>query len=467
MTEIEPTAASRRSIRPGGWFGIFGDQASVLLPPSEKRRVAALWELVDDGAGFDEVLDALLAHGLRDLPGFVLLSETAGPVKIVLRGPVRATFWTEDDEITLDGSVAATWVERSLDGVVRSVIEVEEAPEGSELTVAAGLVRVARVDDPPVDTESKVGDVPAPAPTPSPVPLPADEAVGRPVEEPADGVDEVDIDSEDSTGLEDESEAEPEPTVEPEVLPEPAIEPEPAPASYEEETVAFDVVDQQVADLPEPEPAPAPSVEPEVHPDPAAPAPFAWDRPPVAPVARVVPPVVPPVTPPLVEPDSQSDGQPDGQPAGGHDGMTGAAEWDDHDFDRRPPGIPGQQQAPSVVSRPVARLVISSGESIEVDRAVIVGRAPEARRFSSSEQPRLVTVPSPHQEISSTHLEIRPGSGADHGSAVVTDLGSTNGSVLVQPGLPPEDLQPGIAVQLIPGAIIDLGDGVTIQVTNP
>ena len=78
-----------------------------------------------------------------------------------------------------------------------------------------------------------------------------------------------------------------------------------------------------------------------------------------------------------------------------------------------------------------------------------------------------MTVPSPQQEISSTHLEMRPGSGADHGSAVVTDLGSTNGTVLVQPGLAPEDLQPGVAVQLLPGAIIDLGDGVTIQVINP
>ena len=92
---------------------------------------------------------------------------------------------------------------------------------------------------------------------------------------------------------------------------------------------------------------------------------------------------------------------------------------------------------------------------------------PEARRSASADQPRLVTVPSPHQEISSTHLEIRPGSGADHGAAVVTDLGSTNGTVLVQPGLPPEELQPGIAVQLVPGAVVDLGDGVSIQVTTP
>jgi hypothetical protein len=111
--------------------------------------------------------------------------------------------------------------------------------------------------------------------------------------------------------------------------------------------------------------------------------------------------------------------------------------------------------------------VLSTGEVVDVDRTIIVGRAPEARRFASSDQPRLVTVASPQHEISSTHLEIRPGAGADHGSAVVTDLGSTNGTVLVQPGLPPEDLQAGIAVSLIPGAILDLGDGVTIQTTNP
>ena len=135
------------------------------------------------------------------------------------------------------------------------------------------------------------------------------------------------------------------------------------------------------------------------------------------------------------------------------------------EFDRPP--VPGQEQAPPVVSAPVATLVFSTGDVVEVDRAVLVGRAPEARRFASHEQPRTVSVMSPQQEISSTHLEIRPGAGADHGSAIVTDLGSTNGTVLVQPGLPPEDLQPGIAVSLIPGAVLDLGDGVTIQVTNP
>ena len=46
----------------------------------------------------------------------------------------------------------------------------------------------------------------------------------------------------------------------------------------------------------------------------------------------------------------------------------------------------------------------------------------------------------------------------------MTDLGSTNGSVLAQPGMPPEELQPGVAVRLLPGAVLDLGDGVTLEV---
>ena len=99
-----------------------------------------------------------------------------------------------------------------------------------------------------------------------------------------------------------------------------------------------------------------------------------------------------------------------------------------------------------------------------MDRPILVGRAPEARRFALTEEPMLVTVVSRNQEISSTHLEIRPGAGIDRGHALVTDLGSTNGTVLVQPGQAPEDLQPGIPVRLLPGAMVDLGDGITVSV---
>ena len=226
-------------------------------------------------------------------------------------------------------------------------------------------------------------------------------------------------------------------------------------------------------------PAPEPDAEPDPEPDtvdqPATPGaghdadhtadPDLDDQDPLetAPASLPGPPPAPAV-PPVPDPWAPGPWTPG---ADDHDGRTQDGSWDVSEFQRQPHGIPGQPQGPSVTARPVAVLQLSTGDRVEVDRVVILGRAPEARRFSATEQPRLVTVPSPQQEISSTHLEVRPGTGADHGSAVVTDLGSTNGTVLVQPGLPAEPLKPGIAVQLLPGAVIDLGDGMTITVARP
>ena len=99
----------------------------MLLPPSEKARVAALWELVDDGAGFDELLDALISSGLRELPGFVLVSSGDEPTRVVLRGAARASFTLADGEtVELDGGEAATWVEQILHGVTA----LERPPRG-------------------------------------------------------------------------------------------------------------------------------------------------------------------------------------------------------------------------------------------------------------------------------------------------------------------------------------------------
>src|SRR3546814_10066580 len=88
----------------------------MLLTASGKSRVAGLWELVDAGAGFDELLDALIATGLRTLPGFVLVNTAEDPTRIVLRGAARATVIREGGEVVeVDGGAAATWVERALD----------------------------------------------------------------------------------------------------------------------------------------------------------------------------------------------------------------------------------------------------------------------------------------------------------------------------------------------------------------
>jgi outer membrane biosynthesis protein TonB len=234
-----------------------------------------------------------------------------------------------------------------------------------------------------------------------------------------------------------------------------AHEPAHVPATPQEPEHAAEEA-PELEPTPEPVPVPAPDPEPAPVPEPAPqtvePEPLSFGSP------LADDPATTGEQPAVVDPSPY--------PADDHDGQTSVAPPVE-DFARPVPGTPGHELAPSVVARPVARLVVSTGEVVDVDRVILFGRAPEARAFASSDQPRLVTVASPNHEISSTHLEIRPGAGADHGMAVVTDMGSTNGTVLVQPGLPPEDLQAGMAVALIPGAILDLGDGVTIQTTNP
>ena len=404
---------SVRSYRPGDWFGILGERAVVILPPTEKPRVASLWELVDGGAGFDVTLDALISGGLRELPAFVLVSTGEGETRVVIRGPARAEFRVDGETVRLEGSDATTWVERSLLGVEQMSIVLDEDPLADELpsyVVDGGLFRIARLDESPAhEGPDELAEAPA---YEREFPL-ADDPLGVDTE--------PDVDAE-----------EPEDAQEPEE-PEDAQEPE-EPEDAEEPEEPEEAEERAPVRSPEP---------PSWTPSPPGPPP-----PPVVPVAAQPP------TEAMAPPGAETD----------HDGLTVGGAWEPPPLP--PPGIPGQPAAPDVTV-PVARLLISDGEVVDVDRVTVIGRAPEARRVNDADRPRLVTVPSPHLEISSTHLEIRPGSGADHGTAVVTDLGSTNGTVLRQPGLGPEDLTPGVTVQLVPGALIDLGDGVTIEVASP
>lgn len=94
---------------PGGWFGVIGERATVLLPPSEKARVAGIWGLVDDGAGFDETLDALISGGLRDLPGFACISEAFGLTQVVVRGAANVVLTGAEGLVEVAGSTATTW----------------------------------------------------------------------------------------------------------------------------------------------------------------------------------------------------------------------------------------------------------------------------------------------------------------------------------------------------------------------
>ncbi|MGL4338992.1 MAG: FHA domain-containing protein [Rhodoglobus sp.] len=94
------------------------------------------------------------------------------------------------------------------------------------------------------------------------------------------------------------------------------------------------------------------------------------------------------------------------------------------------------------------------GEPVALDRPVRLGRRPMNPRILPNITPVLLRVSSPKNEVSGTHLELRQvGS-----SVVVTDLHSTNGSVVMLPGSIPRKLRQGESVVVSPGTLVDIGD---------
>lgn len=111
---------------------------------------------------------------------------------------------------------------------------------------------------------------------------------------------------------------------------------------------------------------------------------------------------------------------------------------------------------------PILRVLIGSDHVVELETPVLIGRAPRRPRISAGALPQLVRVPSPHGEVSSTHVELR-----QVGAAVlVTDLRSTNGTRVTAPGAASRLVQ-GESVAVAVGTLIDLGDDTFVQILAP
>jgi pSer/pThr/pTyr-binding forkhead associated (FHA) protein len=67
-------------------------------------------------------------------------------------------------------------------------------------------------------------------------------------------------------------------------------------------------------------------------------------------------------------------------------------------------------------------------------------------------------VPSPQQDISRSHVEVR----LEGWHVLVSDMSTTNGTTLLRSGQPPLRLHPGEAVMVVSRDVVDLGDGVTL-----
>lgn len=100
------------------------------------------------------------------------------------------------------------------------------------------------------------------------------------------------------------------------------------------------------------------------------------------------------------------------------------------------------------------------GTDYRLDDPYYLGRQPHAPRIHAAGTPTLLVVPSPTRSVSGTHLEIRQ----EGDAVVVTDLGSTNGTVLIPPGGAGERLRHGSSRTVVPGTRVDIGDGNIVEI---
>jgi hypothetical protein len=113
---------------------------------------------------------------------------------------------------------------------------------------------------------------------------------------------------------------------------------------------------------------------------------------------------------------------------------------------------------PETAPRPILGILrLSTGDTITLDRDVILGRSPDAPADDGSDRPHVVRLHSPNQDISRNHLQVR----LDGWHVLVTDLHSTNGTEITLPGQAPQALREGEAVPIVPGTVVNLAEEVS------
>ncbi|MBD8584705.1 FHA domain-containing protein [Frigoribacterium sp. CFBP 8766] len=135
-----------------------------------------------------------------------------------------------------------------------------------------------------------------------------------------------------------------------------------------------------------------------------------------------------------------------------------------HDERRSAPPVPPAPPPapPAQAARRVHALRVG-GEARRLEGPVVVGRRPAAPRVPTGAPIVLVVVPSPTGEVSGSHVRVEQ-VGA---TVVVTDLRSTNGTVVTMPGRLPVTLRQGESSVVLAGTIVDVGDGNLLEILPP
>lgn len=421
-----PIGRWRISYTPGDWVVLSGPTSLVVLLPASGKHsslIAALWEDVVSSASIVELAEKFASRGLDAMPSFGAFFWAEGGMRSLVRGAVEVVDLA-NGSVVASGTGVQTWSEAGLDGVTRVRIELAHADpadassdEVLALPLMVGAVRASSVvlDGTPAASLSS----PQHQPTPE-----EDRTFAPDEEEPA----EADLMPELPVT---EAMAPPFEAAEPELervpslaaaagSPPPAMSPGQLDEMENGDTQLMDPVlldsmengDTQVVPAQQSEPEPGVSQDSLV----------------MAVVCQY-----------------------------GHSSPQNATAC-------RICGTQIVPQGPQLVPRPpLALLRASNGATEEVDRVVLVGRAPAANA-SNARAPRLMTVLSPSHDISRTHVEVAP----EGWQVAVTDLRSTNGTVLVQPGTGERSQLPAGEPVVVPlGSVLELGDGVSLLIDSP
>jgi hypothetical protein len=95
---------------------------------------------------------------------------------------------------------------------------------------------------------------------------------------------------------------------------------------------------------------------------------------------------------------------------------------------------------------------------VPLDGALVLGRRPQVDRVTSV-VPRLIEIPSPESDLSRNHLRV----GIEGWHVLVTDLNSTNGTVITVPGEEPQRLRASEPTLIPPGTLLVLADVVSYR----
>ena len=424
-----------------GWRAAVSAQAIAVLSPAVTPQTAeAVWRRLD-GGGIGALVEALtgaFGTSLTAIPPFALVVVEDDGVRVAVRGPLAVVIESGSGATEVSGRGVATWAERLVPRPHRVTV-APGVPDGADgagdvddalsLPIASGVV--------PVD--GIVLTIGVPRATASPSAAAADPAV---VDEPAVAAEPAPLPAPSGPfapfAAQPSDPAPAEPVV-------PAEAPPAAPA--ETETTAAGEPSGADTWIPSLTQLPADDV-------PADDSTIATPRRGGADVAATVVRDAVPV---------DAAGTP---PAGDHDGATiSVAEARrlraaQSPFEPAPAGANPFEPVGDVPPRSPARgrVRLSTGRVVELEHPVVIGRRPRSTRASSTELPTLIAVESPEGDISRSHIEIR----AEGEHVLVTDLATTNGTVLLRGGQDPVRLHPNEPTMVVTGDVLDLGDGVTV-----